>query len=182
MSFSDLQHADFNDPDLDSSDGFAPVPNGTYSFEVVEGKVETSQSGYNQIVMQCKITGPSHAGRMVFERFITGHQDGRPTETQQKAINIGRARLKQLCELNRLNRWPKDDREVVGWLFSATLDYREYNGKWYEDLKKYKAANVAQGKTSPSAAYLAAKKEYEEENGDVTSAPQSAGAFDDAPF
>lgn len=182
MSFEALQGTDFHDPELESSDGFAPIPNGTYAFEVVNAEVKTSNSGYQQIVMQCKITGPTHAGRMVFERFITGHESRSPSDTQQKAINIGKARLKQLCELNRLNRWPKDEREVLTWAFSAYLNYREYDGNYYEDLKKYKPANAAKGKDNPSPEYLAAKKDYESVNGDVTSASVNHGGFDDAPF
>lgn len=169
MSFNNL--GNFDDPELDQDDGFAPIPNGTYDFEVSSAKFETSSNGYVQLVLQCKIDGPKYAGRVVFERIITEFE-GRANERQQKAVNIGKSKLKKLCQLNRLNRWPKDEREVVQWKFSATLDHREYNGKYYEEIKKFKPFGNAKGPDStPSALYLEAKKAHQAEEG-----------FDDEPM
>jgi hypothetical protein len=179
MSFNNL--GDFNDPELTEDDGFAPIPNGTYSFIVDSAKTETSRSGYDQIVLQCKIEGPKYQGRMVFERLITGFQDPMG-DNNKKAVNMGKAKLKTLCKLNRLNRWPKDEREVVGWRFSADLGHREYEGNFYEEIKKFKEPQAATGPAAPSAIYLKAKASYEAEQSGSPAPSNETTWADDAPF
>lgn len=180
MSFGNL--GDFDSPDLDSSDGFAPIPNGTYALEIISAETATSSSGYVQLVLQCKITGPKFAGRNVFERIIIDY-DGSPGDRQQKAVNIGKSKLKQLCTLNRLNRWPKGEKEVVGWTFSATLGHREYNGKYYEEISRFKAVNAAAGPSStPSDIYLAAKAAHDAADAGIHQPSYANETDDSCPF
>jgi hypothetical protein len=174
---SSLQDVNFDDVELSgNTDGFAPVPDGEYQFQVVEAYEEKTNGGYDQLKIQCAIVGPSHANRRVFHKFFTGH----PDKDKQKAVIIGTSQLKSLCEINGIKRWPKNDRELIGWKFNAKLSYREWDGKHYEELKYLKKFGPTTGAYGESKDYLAALNAYK--NAAVSDGPSTAFNDEDIPF
>jgi hypothetical protein len=131
---------------------FVPIPDGEYTFEIIDTGVETSASGFEQIKLQCEIAsdGDFH-GRMVWHRIIISH----PDTTRQKAVEIGLAQLKELCSANGKSNWPAHHSDLHRWRFNAVLSYREYQGKFYENLKFFKAVRRPTGQYGQSAGYKA---------------------------
>lgn len=160
MSLASLQNVDFDSVEDGQQDGFAPIPDGEYQLEVVEAYDEVTNGGYGQLKLQCAIIGPTHANRRVFTKFFTSHHD----KDKQKAVNIGKAQLKNLCTINGLNRWPKSEKEVVGWKFNAKIDYREYDGRYFDDVKYIKKFGKPTGEYGTSQLYIAALAAYKSES------------------
>jgi hypothetical protein len=178
--WQDLQRVDWDGVDIDNqSDGYAPVADGEYQFEIVEAKEEVTNSGYKQMKIQCSIIGPKFAKRRVFHKFFVGHDD----HSKRQAVAIGLTQLKGLCSANGINRWPKNDREMVGWKFNAKLDYREYDGKYYDELKFLKKYGPTSGEYGISAGYLAAVELHKSKTiQSATNNYTTSFSDDDVPF
>jgi hypothetical protein len=147
-----LQSTPFDDAATEpQSKKYEPIKDGEYQFQIIETEQDETSGGYSVIKIKAEILGPQHIGRTVYHRIIVGHDD----PSKQTAVSIGQSQLKTLCVANNQSGWPANVDQMVSWRFNAKLDYREYNGKYYEDLKSVKAYGPTSGSYGTSANYKA---------------------------
>jgi hypothetical protein len=129
---------------------FAAIKDGEYQFQIVDASEDVTSGGYGVIKLKCKILGPQFTGRTVFHRITVHHED-----SSKIAVKIGQTQLQTLCVANGKKGWPASPDDLIDWKFNAKLDYREYNGQWYEDLKYLSRYGQTSGQYGISAGYRA---------------------------
>lgn len=110
-----LYDGDFNTEEAaeNAGDGeFKPLPKGWYRCRISSCSAEPTKAGDGlMVVARLDVEGPTHAGRVLFDRMLVKH----PSETAQ---NIGRERYATLARACGLVN-PKDTDELCGHLVEA---------------------------------------------------------------
>lgn len=88
---------------------FTPLPTKPwYNCKVIAAELKESKNGKGKYVeVRLDIEGPSHAGRVVFDRIIVVHES-------KKAVEIGRPRFASLCQAAGFEKRPDDAKELIG--------------------------------------------------------------------
>jgi phage nucleotide-binding protein len=116
VSFGDLPTSE----EKSGSGKYKPIPDGEYTFQIVETDYDITQSGFERINLKCEIVGSNYAGKTVFHKFFIGH----PDPARKQAVEIGLADLKALCTYNGKSSWPTSHADLQAWKFNAKLTYR----------------------------------------------------------
>jgi hypothetical protein len=138
-----LNHFDLdNIPTTGGEPGeYAPLPAGWYSATVADIVEKTTKDGTGEYLnVRLNITGPTHAGRVVFTKLNI-------VNNSATAQDIGRKQLAALCDACGfgVGRRPADTDELIGGDVQILLSIRpESNGyKASNDVKAFKPANGA---------------------------------------
>lgn len=138
MAFLD---APINRDDLPESTGFEPLPIGEYQVTIRTAEICATKAGTGQYIkLQLAVTGPSHAGRVIFTNVNIRNPN-------PKAEEIGR---RQLGDIMRAIGLPQltDTDQLIGGDVTVKVDVRDDDtyGKSNE-VKAFKAVN---GSAAPS--------------------------------
>jgi len=126
-------------------DDFAPLPKGTYRVRIVEADIEDMKKGGKQLKLRMDVEGPSHAGRVVFERIAL--LNPRSEMNQQ----IGRALFGELCLACGLDSKPNKMGDLLGHVVDAKLKVEKSNDPKYDDKNRTVAFAKASGAMAPAA-------------------------------
>ncbi len=147
-----LNH-EFNVGDLPESDmSFGVIPEGWYDATINTAEVKSTKDGTGSYInIRFDITGPSHAGRVVFGKINTNNKS-------EKAEQIGLQQLRELMLATGVERL-RDTDQLVGRGCSIKVTIRKQEG--YEDsndIRAYKkgAGSKPSSMPVPSAAAPAA--------------------------
>jgi hypothetical protein len=96
---------------------YNPIPPGEYDFEIRDSDVVDTKTGKRMIKLTCRVVGPTHAGRVVFENFLLGQE-------------VAMARLKTLATVSGHPRpdYIQDTQELHGLKFRGNVGIREQDG------------------------------------------------------
>jgi hypothetical protein len=140
--------------DLPKSDrDFSPVPDGWYDVTITESEVKDTKAGDgNYIKLRYDITGPSHAGRVIFGNLNLRNKN-------PKAEEIGAQQLGELMRAVGLARLEDSD-QLIGKRLTVKLTTQK--SEQYGDKNEVKGfrSNGAQSSslTSSASASVAASK------------------------
>lgn len=155
---------DADEHPADQVEDFSPIPPGTYRAQISEIEVEefdTDRAYGRRIKMQLSITGPTHEGRLVWHRFNTDYQpkakDQASAEKAQKTRAIARAEFGVVARASGFTGRPRAIHDLIGKEVGIKIAHREWDGKIYEDIKKFEALDGAPQRPSSSAPAAAAK-------------------------
>ena len=136
--------------DVPSGMGYDPIPAGDYQAQIIESKLENSQSGNLMLNLTWVVLEGDHAGAYVFDRAMLSGTD--------KAINFGRRKLKTMAEAmghpnpNRID----DSEELHGRPCLITVSVRKGDGDYSDqnEVKNYKplGAPTPTNQTAPAPA------------------------------
>lgn len=100
-----------------STQDFEPIPPGEYDFEINDTDVVDTKTGKRMVKVSCRVIGPTHAGRIVFENFVLGN-------------DIAMSRLKTLATMCGHPRpdYIQDTQELHGLRFRGNVGIRESEG------------------------------------------------------
>jgi hypothetical protein len=116
-------------PEGNNFDG--PLPKGEYRAEVTDAELKTTKSGDGEYIkVEWTITGPSHDGRKVWDNVNL-------VNPNEKAVEIGRARLRAMCEAAGMQQVPDLVRELVGIQanIGTKIKASMYNGERRENAE-----------------------------------------------
>lgn len=149
-----------NVADVDTSDNFSPIPEGEYSFQIVNSEVkEGKSSGVPNLLLMLRVIEGNFKGREVRHRLNLWSANA-------TAVNISEGELGQLCEVFGMAQFPGDSAELHGKPFNALVKIKQDEG--YEPSNEIKtksfrpyaqvggAAPVAQAPTAPTPPPVAA--------------------------
>lgn len=91
---------------------FEPVPPGWYNVQVKESSLENSKSGGQYIKLQLAITGPTHAGRVVYTNINIRNDN-------TVAVEIGRQQIGKIVRATGVQL--SDTDQFVGLQFQAKM-------------------------------------------------------------
>ena len=151
---------------------FTPIPPGEYAFEVVDSAVVDTKKGGRMIKVSCKVLGPTHAGRIVFENFVLGQ-------------DVAMSRLKSLATFGGHKRpdFIQDTEELHGLRFLGNVGVQQQEGyNPSNHIKTFKKLptpeNQVQGgypnqgfAQPPQAQYPQAQPQYPQPQGPVGEPP-----------
>ena len=149
MSDFDFMGDEFN-PAIaaeNNSDGdFAPLPKGTYRVRIVEADIEDMKSGNGKsLKLRMDVEGPSHAGRVVFERITLSHK------TSEAAQQIGRALFGTLLLACGFDAKPNKISDLLGHVVDAKLKIEKSKDPKYDDKNRTVDFAKASGAMAPAA-------------------------------
>lgn len=125
---------------------FSPVPDGWYDVTITESEVKDTKSGDgNYIKLRYDITGPSHAGRVIFGNLNLRNRN-------PKAEEIGAKQLGELMRAVGLARLEDSD-QLIGKRLTvkvATQRSEQYGDK--NEVKGFRSNGAAQSSSSTSSA------------------------------
>jgi hypothetical protein len=108
---------DFLDDDFDIAEqakeadkgDFEPLPtNPWYLCRVIASELKESKNGTGKYVeVRLDVTGPTHAGRVLFDRIVVVHEN-------ERAVEIGRPRFAALCVAAGFAKRPSNAAELIG--------------------------------------------------------------------
>jgi len=146
----------FSAAELPQSDrNYDPIPEGWYDVEIKGAELRTTKAGNGQyIAVRYDVTGPTHAGRVVYGNLNVSNPN-------PKAEEIGR---QQMGELMRSIGLPvlQDTDQLVGGRLSIKVSIRK--SEQYGDSNDVKGFKALAGGAAPAVAAPSAP------------APQSAAA------
>ena len=138
-----------------------PIPAGKYTATITEADIEKSKSGEaTMIKLRLDVTGPKHAGRVVFDRIIVHHTN----PSKQKSAEIGVETFAVLAVSTGFDTRPNDTKLLIGK--SVGIKVKIERSEEYGDRNNVSYYFTPSGVTAPVAA------------------PQNSGEFkdDDVPF
>lgn len=125
---------------------FQPLPDGWYDVKIAGAEVKATKAGTGQyIAIRYDVTGPSHAGRVVFGNLNVRNQN-------PKAEEIGRQQMGELMRAVGLAKLSDTD-QLVGCEVKVKLTTRkseEYGDK--NEIKGWKTGNAPAPKLSSAPA------------------------------
>lgn len=136
----------------DTGGDFSPIPAGEYHTVIKDAEVKSTNDGTGQYIkLRLDVTGPTHAGRVVFANINIRNKSS-------AAEQIGRAQLGSLMKAIGLTTLQDTDQLIGGALCVkvAVKDARTdpATGKTYEasnEVKAYKPISGAMPASSPSS-------------------------------
>jgi len=134
----------FNTDDLPTSDrSFDPLPEGWYQATITGAELANTKTGTGQYIkIKYSITGPTHAGRVVFGNLNIRNQN-------PQAESIGRQQLGELMRAIGLPR-VEDTDQLIGGSLSIKLTVKAADGQ-YEASNEVKGFKAASGSPAPQA-------------------------------
>jgi hypothetical protein len=111
---------------------FQPLPPGWYDAQIVNSEIKTTKAGTGKYIqLQIEILGPTHSGRMIWDRLNFDN----PSAT---AVSIAKAAIKALCKATNVAEL-SDTEQLHGKPFSCKLAIRPAQGEWEasNDVKAY---------------------------------------------
>lgn len=132
----------FSTDDLPQSDrSFDPLPDGWYQATITGAELTNTKTGTGQYIkIKYSITGPTHAGRVVFGNLNIRNQN-------PQAENIGRQQLGELMRAIGLPRVDDTD-QLIGGSLSIKLTVKAADGQ-YEASNEVKGFKAASGSPAP---------------------------------
>jgi len=121
---------------------FDPLPTGWYSASIAGAEVKQTKAGGDMISVKYQITGPNHAGRVIFGNFNIRNAN-------ERAQEIGQQQLGELMKAIGLDRLSDTD-QLIGGVCDIKLDIRK--SAEYGDSNDVKAWKASAGVQQPSAA------------------------------
>jgi hypothetical protein len=118
-----------NDLPTGSTGSFDPVPAGLYNATIANAEIKTAKSGGQYLNVRFDITGPTHAGRVVFGMITL-------TNPNPRAVEIGRNSLAELMRAIGLDTLQDSD-QLIGARLKIKLTV--------EDSEQYGPSNRVQG-------------------------------------
>ena len=139
-------------PEQQSGD-FQPIPEGTYQCVIDRVEVRKTAAGDNMLSITNKITGPNHAGRLLFDNLNLWHSNS------ATACEIALATLWQIHDACGLKSLLADAEELVNRNVDVRVVVEPHwdkdkaaGGEKLNRIKKYiSPANSTQGKAEGSA-------------------------------
>ena len=159
MAYLD-QPINVNDLPEDTGGDFSPIPAGDYTASIKSADLTPTKDGSGQYIkLRLDVTGPTHAGRVIFANVNIRNQSS-------AAEQIGRAQLGAIMKAAGMATLQDTD-QLVGVQLGIKVAIREArttpDGKTYEasnEVKGYKAlggtAPVVNGGTMPKPSATAA--------------------------
>jgi len=125
---------------------YSPVPPGDYEAVIKDAEIRTTKSGTGQyIALRLDITGPSHAGRVVWSNLNIKNDS-------QKAEEIGRQQLGAVMRAVGLPSLQDTD-QLIGGNIGVKLAIRkseEYGDS--NEVKAYRSLGASAGAPAPAMA------------------------------
>lgn len=91
----------------ESGKSFDPIPDGDYKLRIVDCQDKPTKNGAGKMLeFRLTVHGPSHVGRVIFERVIYKH-------TSKEAEKIGRAKINEIMAATGVQRFRKPE-DVIG--------------------------------------------------------------------
>ena len=132
------------------SGNFEPLPAGDYQVTVESAEIKTTNDGAGQYIkLKMKVTGPTHAGRIVFSNLNIRNKS-------PKAEEIGRQQLGDLMRAIGLPTLADTD-QLVGGNLVVKLAIKPADGQ-YEAGNEVKAYKALQGSVAPAPAFAAPER------------------------
>jgi len=124
------------------TNSYEALPAGMYEATIANAEIKDSKSGGKYINVRYDITGPSHAGRVVFGMITINNAN-------PKAEEVGRQQLGSLIQAIGLDKLADTDQLIGGQLIiKLTVENSEQYGE-QNRVQGFRAANKA---SKPSAA------------------------------
>lgn len=148
MAYLD-QAIDINELPEDTGGDFTPVPEGDYSVTIKDAEIKATNDGTGQYIkLRMDITGPTHAGRVVFTNLNIRNKS-------QQAESIGRGQLRSIMMALGLGTLQDTD-QLIGGALIVKLAIRaartdEKTGKSYEASNEVKAFKSGGASATPVA-------------------------------
>lgn len=137
------------DPEKEKQQSDA-IPKGEYRFVVENFAQKKSKNGlYLQNVATFQVLQGEFINRKIFERFNFQFLGTSQSDTQKKAVNIGRAQFAKLCKAIGLLS-PKKCAEVIGKTFIGAVDVSPGDDD-YGPQNKIKKYSPSSGKVAETA-------------------------------
>lgn len=146
MAFLDIP---INAADLpvSQSGGFEPLPAGDYQVAVESAEIKTTNDGTGQYIkLRMKVSGPTHAGRIVFSNLNIRNKS-------PKAEEIGRQQLGDLMRAVGLATLTDTD-QLIGGNLTVKLSIKPADGQ-YEAGNEVKAYKSLSGSAAPAPSFAA---------------------------
>lgn len=160
-----MANFDFNATEIDTTDEYAPVPEGIYEATITNSAIVPTKAGNGKLL---KLDIKLDNGRTLFER-LSLFPPVNATENQIKAQQIAKKTLARICKALDIDAFA-DTSELHGRPFKVhvIIDKKDSN---YNDIKSYMAlgdeAPVVKAEAKPKTA---------------KPAPQAVDTDDDIPF
>jgi len=139
----------FDAADLPVSSPIGPIPEGSYTANVTQAELKTTNDGTGQYIkLRLDITGPSHQGRVVFANLNIKNASLRAEE-------IGKQQLGEIMRAIGLAR-VRDTDELIGAALKIRVAIRpsrtdERTGKTYDAANEVKGYSAIGGTAAPAA-------------------------------
>lgn len=124
----------------DTGGDFAPLPAGDYAVDITKVEIkETNANDGRYLSLQLTVTGPTQAGRVLFDMIAlstTSQESGK-----KKWVEIGQGKLSGLCRAVGLQK-VKDSQVFVGRSATAKVKVKAASGDYdaSNEIKAYKPA------------------------------------------
>lgn len=129
------------------SGSFEPLPAGDYQVTVESAEIKTTNDGTGQYIkLKMKVSGPTHAGRIVFSNLNIRNKS-------PKAEEIGRQQLGDLMRAVGLATLTDTD-QLIGGSLTVKLTIKPADGQ-YEAGNEVKAYKALSGSVPPAPAFAA---------------------------
>lgn len=120
---------------------FTPLPVGWYSARITEAEVKLTKAGNGKMVyLRLDVEGPTHAGRVVFDRMVVAHPN-------PDAVEIGQGRFRHCHQAAGFPSKPSNVAELLGKV--VAFKAKTERSKEYGD-KTVPSSYKAQGTTAPA--------------------------------
>lgn len=120
-----------------AGDDYSPLPPGWYHVTVSAAEVQDTKAGNGKMVFfRLDVTGPSHAGRVLFDRQVVAHPN-------PDAVRIGRARFGEACLAAGFDTKPSDTKAFIGRSFEVKV--KTERSKQYGDQSRPVAYRASKG-------------------------------------
>lgn len=147
--------ATYDRNNLPAAEDFTPVPAGKYIARIEKCEVKDAKSGKGQYLnIMWKLSGPTHAGRVVFDMINFRHQN--PT-----AQDIGLRQLSGLISAAGIARLDDSD-QLIGATCEIKVSIREQDGRDPENQVKSYSSLAGSSLPKPLAPAEAATAAPEE--------------------
>lgn len=146
MAFLDTS---FNVADLpqNNTGNYEPLPDGDYHVTVEGAELKTTNDGTGQYIkLKMKVSGPSHAGRVLFSNLNIRNKSA-------KAEEIGRAQLGDIMRAIGLATLSDTD-QLIGAPMTVKVKVKPAEGQ-YEAGNEVKAYKALSGSAAPAPSFAA---------------------------
>ena len=142
MSF--FQDNKFDAQAIDTTDNFAPIPEGTYRVLVASAEEKPTASGNGQgLNVQYEVVEGTHKGRKLFHWINLRNPN-------KMAEEIGHKELARLCLATNVPQ-PRSCAEFCGKLIQVTVKVGERNGEKRNEIKSIVLPPAATSASQPTA-------------------------------